>query len=375
MTTSFVDCFSELPDHRVLGRSAYPLIEILFLSISAIVSGLDGWEAIEDFGHSKLTWLQQFFPYENGIPKHDTIARVISAISPKALQTQFVKWVQSVSEITEGEVIAIDGKQARRSFDTRSRKSALHMVSAWASNNGIVLAQQKTDSKSNEITAIPKLLKLLEIKGCIVTIDAMGCQKEIASAIRAKDADYILALKGNQGKLNDEVRDFFNVALEEDFKHIKKEEYLSINKGHGRVETRRCYAIELPNYMSDFKKDWDGLRSLVCIQSTRDLGDKIEKENRYYISSLAPNAKQIANAVRSHWGIENSLHWVLDMTFKEDASRIRRGVAAENMTVMRQIAINMLKKDTTRNLSLPRKRRKALFYDDYRTKVVTGDEF
>jgi predicted transposase YbfD/YdcC len=375
MTFSFADCFSNIPDHRVIGRSDYPLIEILFLCISAIVSGMDGWEDIEEFGNGKLDWLRKYFPYEKGIPKHDTIARVMAVISPKALQESFVNWVQCVSDITEGEIIAIDGKQARRSYDKRSRRSAIHMVSAWASQNGIVLGQQKTDDKSNEITAIPKLLKLLEIKGCIITIDAMGCQKDIAQAIQEKGADYVLALKGNQGKLNDEVRDFFETAIKEQFKNIEKDEYIEFDKGHGRLESRRCYAVEVPAYLKEFKNDWKGLKSFVCIQSERDLGEKIERENRYYISSLMPNAERLAKAVRSHWGIENSLHWVLDMTFKEDASRIRRGVAAENMTVMKHLAINLLKKDQKNKISLPRKRRKALLYDDYRDNVIAGGGF
>jgi len=375
MTNSFADCFSDMPDHRVIGRSDYPLIEILFLCISAIVSGMEGWEDIEDFGNSKVNWLRKFFPYENGIPKHDTIARVMSVISPKAIQERFVKWVQCVANLTEGEIIAIDGKQACRSYDKRNRKSAIHMVSAWACGNGIVLGQQKTEDKSNEITAIPKLLELLEIKGCIITIDAMGCQKDIAKKIKEKGADYVLSLKGNKGKLNDAVRDFFETAITEEFKNIQKDVYEEFDKGHGRIETRRCYAVSLPSYMKDFKDDWQGLKSLICLQSKRDLGEKVEQENRYYITSLAPHAEALAKAVRSHWGVENSLHWVLDMTFKEDDSRIRRGVAAENMTVMKHLAINLLKKDQKNKVSLPRKRRKALFYDEYRDKVITGKGF
>ena len=286
---------------------------------------------------------KKVFPYENGIPKHDTIARVMSVISPKALQERFVKWVKCVSDLTKSEIIAIDGKQARRSYDKRNRKSAIHMVSAWACGNGIVLGQQKNENKSNETTAIPKLLELLEIKGCIITIDAMGCQKDIAQTIKAKGADYVLSLKGNQGKLHDSVRDFFETAIAVDF------------KGHGRIETRRCYAVALPSYMKDFKDDWKGLKSLICIQSERNLGEKIERENRYYITSLAPNAETLAMAVRSHWGVENSLYWVLDMTFKEDDSRIRRGVAAENMTVMKHLAINLLKKESKKQNIIAKK--------------------
>jgi|TARA_B100001964_G_scaffold197823_1_gene223087 predicted transposase YbfD/YdcC len=370
MTSPFIEHFSNLSDPRVTGRTDYPLLEIVFLCISAVVSGFDGWESIEDFGHSKLEWLRQFLDYKNGIPKHDTIARVISCLSATGLQRCFIDWVQDIAKITDGEVIAIDGKTARRSHDKKSRKAAIHMVSAWACQNGVVLGQHKTEDKSNEITAIPKLLNLLEIKGCIITIDAMGTQKEIAKLIQEKDADYVLALKGNQGTLCEMTTDYFETSFKNDFKNIEYDFHEDIEKGHGRIETRKYFSVPLPNYLKGFSKDWKGLKSLICVHSKREIKDEIQEEKRFYISSLKSNAKKIGNAIRKHWSIESSLHWVLDVTFGEDDSRIRRGMAAENMVVMRHVALNLLKKETSNDYYMPRKRRKALLDDDYRRKVL-----
>jgi predicted transposase YbfD/YdcC len=370
MSANLLEHFGSLPDPRVQGRTDYPLLEIIFLCISAIISGFDGWEAIEDFGVGKLTWLRKFLPYEQGIPRHDTIARVMSCLCPHALQACFVGWVQSVAQLTEGEIVAIDGKQARRSYDKGSRKAAIHMVSAWACQNGIVLGQQKTDCKSNEITAIPELLDILALKGCIVTIDAMGCQRDIAKQIRESEADYVLALKGNQGELHELVSDFFTTALEKKFINIQYSHCEDNDYGHGRIDSRQCYAVSLPAYLNDFTSEWTGLNSLVCVLAQRDIGDTIQQETRYYISSLAPDATKLSKAIRCHWQVENSLHWVLDVTFKEDDSRIRRGLAAENMTVMRHLALNLIKKEGSSQFSVPRKRRKAALYDEYREKLL-----
>lgn len=374
MTSPFIEHFSLLPDPRVTGRTDYPLLEIVFLCISSVVSGFDGWESIEDFGHGKLDWLRQFLDYKNGIPRHDTIARVMSCLSPTALQGCFIDWVQDIAKITDGEVVAIDGKTARRSHDRKSRKAAIHMVSAWASQNGIVLGQQKTEDKSNEITAIPKLLELLEIKGCIVTIDAMGTQKDIAEAIQKKEADYVLALKGNQSNLCEMTTDYFETCFKNDFSNIEYSYHEEIEKGHGRIETRKYFVAALPNYLKDFAKEWKGLKSLVCVHSKREIKDAIQEEKRFYISSLEANAKKIGSAIRKHWSIEACLHWVLDVTFGEDDCRIRRGMAAENMVVMRHIALNLLKKETSNNYYMPRKRRKALLDDAYRRKLLIQDQ-
>lgn len=370
MSSSLIEHFAPLPDPRVRGRTDYPLIEIVFLCISAIISGFDGWEAIEDFGCGKLDWLRKFLPYEHGIPCHDTIARVMSCLSPKALQSCFISWVQSIAQITDGEIVAIDGKQARRSYDKKNRKSAIHMVSAWACQNGVVLGQQKTDTKSNEITAIPQLLDLLELKGCIVTIDAMGCQRDIAKKIRACGADYVLALKGNQSKLQDMVSDFFSTAIEKNFTAVEHCRTEATDYGHGRIESRICYSVPLPEYLNDFSQEWADLKSLACIISSRDINNIVTKEIRYYVSSLEADAPKINHVIRCHWQVENSLHWVMDVTFKEDDSRIRRGVAAENMSVMRHLALNLIKKEAESTCSVPRKRRKANLYDGYREKVL-----
>ena len=375
MSTTFEDCFSNIEDPRVIGRTDYPVLEIIFLCISSILCGMDGWEDIEDFGHSKLDWLRRFFPFKNGIPKHDTIARVISRLSPKGLQDSFVEWVQSIANLTDVEVIAIDGKKARRSYDKRTNKSAIHMVSAWACSNGIVLGQRKTSDKSNEITAIPKLLEVLEIKGCIVTIDAMCTQKEIAKIIKEKEADYVLALKGNQGVLNEMVEDLFSEGFKNNFKNLNPSKHTDVDKGHGRLEERTCIAINVPKYLASYSKEWAGLKSFVCIDSKRKIGGQIETEKRFYISSLNADAAKLNNAIRSHWAVENNLHWVLDVSFKDDDSRIRRGMASENMVVMKHLAINLLKKDKKHKLYIPRKQRKALFYDDYREMLLKNSGF
>ena len=370
MSNGIVDYFGDLPDPRVRGRTDYPLIEIIFLCISAIISGYDGWEAIEDFGHGKLTWLKKFLPYENGIPRHDTVARVMSCLSATALQSCFVSWVQSIAKITDGEIVAIDGKQARRSYDKKNRKAAIHMVSAWACQNGVVLGQQKTDAKSNEITAIPQLLDILELKGCIVTIDAMGCQRDIAQKIRECDADYVFALKGNQSELHEMVSDFFTMAIEKKFAAVEHSRTEDNDYGHGRIESRICYSVPLPDYLKHFNKEWVDLKSLTCIVSSRESNHVTTQELRYYVSSLEANACTISHAIRCHWHIENSLHWVMDVTFKEDDSRIRRGVAAENMSVMRHLALNLIRNESDSSYSVPRKRRKAGLYDEYRQKLL-----
>lgn len=370
MSLGLIEHFSKLTDPRVRGRTDYPLIEIIFLTLSAVISGFDGWEAVEDFGHAKLSWLQKYLPFTHGIPRHDTVARVISALSPEGIQDCFISWVQSIAKISEGEIVAIDGKQARRSYDNKNRKAALHMVSAWACQNGVVLGQQKTDSKSNEITAIPQLLDILELKGCIVTLDAMGCQRDIAQKIRDKKADYVLALKGNQNDLHEATKDFFQTAFKEDWLSIDYSVFEEDDYGHARIEARTCYAVLLPDYLKEFQKEWVDLTSLICIVSSREINEKIQRETRYYVSSLKPDAEKIGRAIRAHWLVENSLHWVLDVTFGEDNSRIRRGYSAENMCVMRHLALNLINKDSEEKLSVPRKRRKANLYDHYREKLM-----
>jgi len=371
MGAAFLEHLSGIKDPRIERCKRHGLLDILFLSVSAVLAGAEGWEAIEEFGHLKLGWLRKYVPLANGIPRHDTIARVISRLNPEGLQQCFFGWMQAVVEGTEGQVVAMDGKTLRRSFDRGSRKSALHLVSAWASRNGVVLGQVKTEEKSNEITAIPALLALLELKGCIVTLDAMGCQREIAEKIGEKQADYVLAVKQNQGVLHEECVEFFELARRNDFKQLTYDYHEETDTGHGRVEVRRSWQSTDIGYLSR-GGEWAGLKTIGMTESERHIGEKITVERRYYISSLPLDAKAFGQAVRTHWAVENSLHWVLDVTFREDESRLRRGHAAENFSILRRLVLNLLKQETSTSKSQKAKRRLSGWDDDYREKVLFG---
>jgi len=366
----FMTYFSAIPDPRIERCKRHQLIDILFLSISAVLCGAQGWEDIEDFGHARLVWLQRFFSFENGIPKHDTIARVLSRLDPEALQASFMSWINDACQLTEGEVVAIDGKTVRRSFKKGARKSAIHMVSAWASENNLILGQRKVDNKSNEITAIPALLELLEIKGCIITIDAMGCQTAIAETIIKQGADYILALKGNQGALSDEVTHLF---AQQQLPTLQQQVYEEIDTGHGRNEKRRCRQIAVNTSYLPASKRWPHLNTIIEIEATRDINGKRTTEKRYYISSLPLEPKKAGNAVRQHWAVENKLHWVLDVTFREDESRIRRGNGDEVMSTLRRITLNLLKNNTTSKASLKRKRKIAALDEQLLSELIKGE--
>jgi predicted transposase YbfD/YdcC len=318
---------------------------------------------MEEFGHAKEEWLRSFLLLPNGIPSHDTFNRVFSALNPEELENCFVEWTRSVADLCEHEVIAIDGKCMCGTRDS-GNKSIVHMVSAWADQNHIVLGQVKVDEKSNEITAIPRLLDLLVIKGCIVTIDAMGCQKDIAAKIIEKEANYLLALKGNQGNLLEQEEDPFRFLSVADADE-------QLDSGHGRVETRRCSVISDLS-MIEAKKEWVDLRSLVKIESERYIKStgKTEKETRLYISSLPADAKLINRSVRAHWGVENSLHWVLDVGFNEDAGRKRTGFAAQNYSLISRIALNLLKNDKTTKVGVRGKRLKEGWDNRYIIKLI-----
>ena len=370
MTADFMSHFVSVRDPRIERCKRHALMDILFLSIGGVLCGAEGWEEIEDFGHARLDWLRRYFPFANGIPKHDTIARVLSRLEPEALQASFISWVQEASELSDGEIVAIDGKTVRRSFQRGDRKSAIHMVSAWACRNGLVLGQQKVDRKSNEITAIPALLELLALKGSIVTIDAMGTQREIAGVIAAKGADYVLALKGNQPTLAEEVEALFTHPLPRGFSEQLSEE--RIEAGHGRIESRQYRQILLGKPGLPAAAGWVGLKSVVEVTSTRDEGERSCTERRYYITSCPLDVETVAGAVRHHWGIENRLHWVLDVTFREDESRIRRGNGAEVMSVLRRLTLNLLKQNTTSNASMKRKRKIAALDDTLRSQIIAG---
>jgi len=370
MSNQLLIHFSTLPDPRVERTKRYPLNEIILLIICAALSGFEGWKQIKDFGEIKLEWLRKFLPYENGIPVDDTIARVMHKLDTKAFQSCFVSWMQSVVKTTDGDVVAIDGKTLRRSHDGASGKSAIHMVSAWSSANGVVLGQEKTAEKSNEITAIPELLNVLELKGCIVSIDAMGCQTAIAEQIVKHKADYILALKGNQGCLHEEVKDFFNIAQAENFKGLKVKYHEEHDKGHGRIEHRQCWVLEANQTHFPSAAKWESLKQVVMIKSQRHIKEKTSEETRFYITSLAEEPQKLLHAVRQHWQVENALHWTLDVTFREDESRIRKEAAPENYAMFRHITLNLLKLDTSRKASIKRKRLMASIDDDLRETLI-----
>lgn len=355
--------FAGLSDPRVERTKDHLLIDIIFITITAVICGADSWYDIEAYGKAKFEWLKKFLKLPNGIPTHDTFNRVFAALDPDELGKCFLTWTQSVSRLTKGEVISIDGKTLRGSRD-KSNKSIVHMVSAWASTNNIVLGQQKVDDKSNEITAIPALLEVLVLKECIVTIDAMGCQKNIAAAIINKEADYILALKGNQGELQEQVKESFRFMK---CNSISEETDL----GHGRVEKRVCTVINDLS-MIEQKDQWKGLSSIIKIEAERYIKStgETESETRYYISSAQGGAQVINQSIRDHWKIENSLHWILDVAFKEDQSRKREGYAAQNFSVITRIALNLLKTDTTTKQGIRGKRLKAGWDNEYLERVL-----
>ncbi len=373
MTNNFIHHFSIIPDPRIERHKQHQLIDILFLSVCAVLSGAEGWEDIEDFGLAKLAWLKRYLPFENGIPKHDTIARVLSRLEPSSIQHCFIHWVQDIAQAAQMNVIAIDGKTARGSFKTKSRKDALHMVSAWSCGHGLVLGQHRVDTKSNEITAIPKLLELLDIKDSTITLDAMGCQHDIVDKIIEKGGDYVIALKGNQGHLHEEVKDWFYHAQHNKLKNIASSQYEHTDSGHGRIEVRRCLQLEINHDWLTSAEKWSSIKSVVRIESQRHIGEKTTIEHRYYISSHSLNAERLNGIIRNHWGVENSLHWTLDMTFREDDSRIRRGNAAEVMNVFRKLALNTLKLNKTRKASMKRKLKMAALDDDFRAELLMED--
>jgi len=368
VTASFVEHFSGLKDSRIERKKLHALPDILVLVVCAMISGAEGWEDIAAFGRSKLDWLRRFIPLKNGIPSHDCIAYVISRLDPKHFSACFTQWTQEVREVTQGEVIAVDGKTARGSQNRKHGKNPLHMVSAWATANRLVLAQEATEEKSNEITAIPKLLEVLELHGCIVTIDAMGCQREIAEQIVNQGADYVLGLKGNQSTLHEEVEDYFTTAQAGEFKQVKHSYLEEIDKGHGRLETRRYWITDDLCTLSQTER-WKGLRSIGMVERECEQGDKLSIERRYFINSIAADAKQFAHAVRGHWGIENGLHWRMDVVLNDDASRIRKGNAPAIMTTIRHMCLNLFQNESSK-LSIKRKRLKAAWDDDFRSNIL-----
>lgn len=366
---SLFESLDQVPDPRRERTKLHQLVDILIIAVCATICAAETWEEIAEFGQAKESWFKKFLALPNGIPSHDTFRRVFLLINPQKFQESFLVWVREVSRLTAGEIVAIDGKQVRgaRSPDG---KEGLRMVSAWACEQRLVLGQLKTREKSNEITAIPLLLELLELRGCIVTIDAMGCQREIAEQIISQEADYVLSLKGNQGRLHKEVAEYFAWAERINFKDVEYDYCRTLEKDHGRIEERRCWVTEDTDWFTE-KAEWAGLRSFIVIEAVREVvGQAATVERRYFISSLAADAAQALRAVRGHWQVENSLHWVLDVGFREDACRTRTGHAPENLATLRHIAVNLLKQERSCRLGIKSKRLKAGWDESYMLKVL-----
>jgi predicted transposase YbfD/YdcC len=368
---ALLEHFANLPDPRIARHRWHKLSDILVIAVCAVLCGAESFPAIEDFGHEREDWLKQFLELPEGIPSHDTFNRVFRLLDPVQFQACFLSWMQAVAAATAGEVVAIDGKALRRSFDKGTAKRAIHMVSAWATANGVVLGQRKVDAKSNEITAIPELLDLLALTGCIVTIDAMGCQRAIAQKIVVQGADYVLALKGNQPTLEQAVQRFFVTGPAAEVHRTTSAYAEQTGQGHGRVETRCAWiSDELEAELT--AAAWPGLRSIGMVEATRTLGGETTVEQRFYLTSLPPDASRFARAVRNHWGIENQLHWTLDVTFGEDQSRLRTGHGPENVAVLRHIALNLLHQEPSTK-SMPRKRLACALNSNYLLKVLLGE--
>lgn len=371
MSATFLKHFNSVTDPRIERCKKHNLLDILLLAISAVLSGAEGWEDIEDFGHLKLDWLKKYGAFKAGIPRHDTIARVICRLKADEIEHAFQSWISTLIKTTGCDVIAIDGKTARRSFTTKDRKTALHTVSAWSCQHQLVLGQTAVDSKTNEITAIPELLTMLDIENSIITLDAMGCQQAIAKQIIKQKADYILALKGNHSGMQSELEAWWHKCSREGLTDENQAEHTEISSGHGRIETRTCQQLLIDKKWLDKTYQWSGLKSIIKI--TAEVHDKSAGtdtvETRWYISSLDLNAEQALNAVRSHWQVE-SMHWMLDMTFREDESRIRKKQGPLVFNVMRKIAMALFKQDTTKSASMARKKKMAGLDDDYRSTLL-----
>lgn len=357
-------------DPRVERTRRHSLNDILVIAICGFICGVDNWVELEFFAETKEKWFKQFLDLPNGIPSHDTFGRVFAALDPETFSRCFINWMKAVADTTEGEIVPIDGKTLRRSFDRAAKKAAIHMVSAWSTRNGVVLGQVKTDEKSNEITAVPKLLELLRLEGCIVTLDAMGCQRETAQQIVDKGAHYVISLKGNQEKLHEEVERVFTEAREESFETVPHAYTETVEKDHGRIERRRYWiTAKLDNIRR--AERWACLSSVGMVEAERTIDGKTSKEIRYFISSLpGDDATLFAAAVRRHWEIENNLHWVLDVAFREDDSRIRKDNAPENVAMLRHVALNVLKADKTTKAGIQTRRKKAGWDHDYLARLL-----
>jgi predicted transposase YbfD/YdcC len=375
---SLVGHFKSVADPRVDRTKDHDLIDILVIAICALLCAAESFNDMEDFGKAKEDWFRTFLKLRNGIPSHDTFNRVFAAIDPKEFLGCFLRWTQSLRQAVAQEIVALDGKALRRALNRDENPK--YVVSAWAESNNLVLGQLKVDEKSNEITAVPELLRVLELAGCIVTVDAMGCQKKIAKEIIEADADYVLALKGNQETVHAEVKSFLDATLEEKQKQRPKgavipkaaahlQQLETVEKDHGRLETRRYYQSAELDWFADRAK-WEGLRSVGMVQAVREVDGKTTTERRYYLSSLSLDVATFARAVRGHWGVENKLHWVMDVCFREDQSRARTGYAAENLATLRRLALNLLRRERTKNRGIRGKQLNASWDHAYLLKLL-----
>jgi predicted transposase YbfD/YdcC len=372
--TSLLEHMAQLPDPRLDRRKQHRLIDIVMIAICGSICGADDWVSIEAFGRAKYDWFKTFLRLPNGIPSHDTFGRVFSLLSPIYFQECFSQWIQAVIRQFPGQVVAVDGKTVRRSYDPSSGKAALHMVSAWATQNRVVLGQYNTDPESNEISAIPEVLRALMLKGCIVTIDAMGCHPEIVEQIVTQEADYVITLKANQKKLYAYAQQRFAADYDTLSHQLEIDAWETEDEGHGRHEIRRYVVTDQLDDCPQ-KAAWKGLRSLGMVETQCQMGEKIASQRRYFLSSLEPDALRIGAAWRTHWAIENSLHWVLDVAFDEDRSRVRLGNAAENMAVLRHIAVSLIQQEKTAKMGVKNKRLAAGWDNNYLLKVLSTGAF
>ncbi len=368
----FAPFFAGLPDPRLDRSKRHSLLDILILALCATLGGADGWADVERFGKAKLAFFRRFLDLPHGIPSHDTFGRVFARLDPAALMACVRDWLDGLRAAVAGEHVAIDGKALRGSFDAAAGRSPLHVVSAWAAEARLVLGQVAVDGKSNEITAIPLLVELLDLRGCVVTIDALGCQHDIVNALCDQGADYVIGLKGNQGTLYDDVSAFFIGCLDSDFAGVPRRYLKTADHAHGRHETRHYTVVAVPEALRR-RHGWRGLRSLGMVYTERQVGDGAPAdETRFFLSSLPPRVRAFARAVRGHWGIENQLHWSLDVTFGEDRSRVRKDHGPANLGMLRRLALSLLQQDTSCKENLRGKRLLAGWNEDTLLKILTG---
>ncbi len=368
-TVVFLEYFADLPDPRQLIKVIYPLDEVLLLSLLAVLAGAEAFTDIARFGEKKLDLLRRFRPFLHGTPTHDRLGEIFAALDAEQFQRCFVAWVAALTGVS-AEVIAIDGKTSRRSYQKKGAREPIHIVSAFAARQRLVLGQVKVAEKSNEIVAIPKLLDMLVIEGAIVTIDAMGCQREIAQKIIDKKADYVLALKGNQGTLRQDVELFANEQKANDFKDTTVSRHETVDADHGRIETRRTTVIHDIDWLQE-RHRWPGLKAVVMVESERETSSRTETETRYYITSLTDPAEKLAAVIRQHWAIENSLHWVMDMVFRDDECRISTGHAPANFTTVKHVAHNLMRRAPAKD-SMRLKRKVAAWDDDFLVSLISA---